>query len=290
MEGFLHENDPAMLAYNAFRDQFGRDEVILVALQPPDVFTLPFLQTLASLHSELEENVPYIDDITSLTNARNTRGEKDDLIVEDLLENWPATENEMAVLRQRVLSNPVYRNTLISEDGRFTTIIIRTHSHSSIGQETDILEGFADDVQDHQPDPAAAEKRPGPMYLTDQENSEVVFAVQQVVGRYRSGDLPIWVAGSPVVTHFLKQSMMGDMRKFVVLATVTVAIVLFVMFRRISGVVLPLVVVFLSLLNTIGLMAIVHPKLSIYALVKSDHIFLAAAVRIASMMPGNGRA
>ena len=38
MEGFPHEDDPAMLAYNAFRDQFGRDEVVLVALQPPDVF------------------------------------------------------------------------------------------------------------------------------------------------------------------------------------------------------------------------------------------------------------
>ena len=26
MEGFLHPDDPAMLAYNAFRDQFGRDD------------------------------------------------------------------------------------------------------------------------------------------------------------------------------------------------------------------------------------------------------------------------
>ena len=54
MEGFLHEEDPALLAYNAFRDQFGRDEVIIVALQPPDVFDLDFLQALASLHDELE--------------------------------------------------------------------------------------------------------------------------------------------------------------------------------------------------------------------------------------------
>jgi len=253
MEGFLHEHDPAMLAYNAFRDQFGRDEVIVVALQPPGVFDLPFLKTLASLHSELEEKVPYIDDITSLINARQTRGEKDDLIVEDLLENWPADQQEMAVLQQRVLSNPMYQNTLISEDGRFTTIIIRTHSRSSIGQEADLLEGFEDSAAENPPAPTAEVKRP--VYLTDQENSEVVFAVQRVVADYRSGELPIWVAGSPVVTHFLKQSMMGDMRKFVLMATATVALVLFVMFRRISGVLLPLLVVIFSLLNTIGLMA-----------------------------------
>ena len=27
-EGFLHDDDPALQAYNVFRDQFGRDEVI----------------------------------------------------------------------------------------------------------------------------------------------------------------------------------------------------------------------------------------------------------------------
>ena len=74
MEGFLHAEDPAMLTYNAFRDQFGRDEVVVVALQPADVFNLRFLDTLKRLHNDLEEKVPHIDDITSMINARNTRG------------------------------------------------------------------------------------------------------------------------------------------------------------------------------------------------------------------------
>jgi len=158
------------------------------------------------------------------------------------------------VLKERVLSNPVYRNTMISEDGRFTTIIIRTHSHSSAGQESELLDGFDDMVQDAPPAPYSETKRP--VYLTDSENSEVVMAVRKVVEQYRTEDMLIWVAGSPVVTHFLKQSMMSDIRKFVLLATLTVGIVLFVMFRRISGVLLPLLVVFLSLLSTVGLMAL----------------------------------
>ena len=49
--------------------------------------------------------------------------------------------------------------------------------------------------------------------------------------------------------------MIKDMRKFVALAVATVAILLFVMFRRVSGVLLPLVIVVLSLLATIGIMA-----------------------------------
>jgi predicted RND superfamily exporter protein len=254
MEGFLHEDDPAMLDYNGFRDQFGRDEVVIVALQPSDVFDLAFLNTLAALHEELEEGVPYLDDITSMINARNTRGEQDELIVEDLLENWPASAQDLTDLKNRVLANPIYENTMISRDGRFTTIVIRTNSLSSIGQDAELLEGFGDDDQDLAIDQP---EEPGrPVYLTDRENSEVVYAVQKIVAQYRSDELPIWVAGSPVVTHFLKQSLMSDIRKFLLLATLTVGFVLYIMFRRVSGVLLPLTVVFVSLLSTIGLMAI----------------------------------
>ncbi|MCI5224674.1 MAG: RND transporter, partial [Candidatus Electrothrix sp. AR4] len=93
-------------------------------------------------------------------------------------------------------------------------------------------------------------------YLTDAENSEVVQAVTRIVTAYHSPDFEIYVAGSPVVTDFLKKSMMKDMRKFLGLAVLTIAVFLFLMFRRISAVFLPLLVVFLSLLSTIGLMAL----------------------------------
>jgi predicted RND superfamily exporter protein len=62
-----------------------------------------------------------------------------------------------------------------------------------------------------------------------------------VVEKYRAPDFKIFLTGSPVVTHFLKRSMINDMRKFVALAVAAVAILLFVMFRRVSGVLLPLV-------------------------------------------------
>ncbi len=101
MEGFLHEDDPALLAYNRFRDQFGRDEVVILTIKPPRIFDRKFFQKLQALHEDLEENVPYIDDITSMINARNTRGEADELIVEDLLEKWPENEDQMTVLKQK---------------------------------------------------------------------------------------------------------------------------------------------------------------------------------------------
>ena len=252
-EGFLHDQDPTLQAYNAFRDQFGRDEIIIIALNPPRVFDQKFLKQLKAFHDELAEKIPYVDDITSLVNARNTRGEKDVLIVEDLLENWPQTPSEMTALKKRVQANRLYENLLISKDGRLTTIVIRTHSHSSIGQDTNILDGFENQQTDSSDTDRTTAENGG--YLTDRENSEVVLAIREVVQKYRTTDFPVYIAGSPVVTHFLKRAMMKDIRKFMTLAIITVAFFLFVMFRRITGVILPLVVVILSLLCTIGIMA-----------------------------------
>ncbi len=253
-EGFLRPDDPTLLAYNNFRDQFGRDEVIIIAIKSPNIFSQKFLEMIQRLHEELEENVPYIDDITSIVNARNTRGEADELIVEDLLEHWPQNNTEMEALKKRVLTNPLYKNLLISEDATFTTIIIKTHSYSSLGQDVDVLEGFEEDAEEvaGAKSKAAAQRT----YLTDKENSQVVNAARQVSEKYNASDFQIYMAGSPVVTHFLKRTMMSDMRKFMVLAVAAVAILLFVMFRRISGVFLPLVIVILSLLSTIGIMAL----------------------------------
>ena len=48
-EGFLHKKDPVLIEYNAFRDQFGRDELIVVAIQSPEVFDKNFLNKLKVL-------------------------------------------------------------------------------------------------------------------------------------------------------------------------------------------------------------------------------------------------
>ena len=75
---------------------------------PPAVFDFKFLEKLRRLHRELEQNVPYLDDITSLVNARNTRGQGDELIVEDFLEKWPQNARDLAALKRRALANPMY--------------------------------------------------------------------------------------------------------------------------------------------------------------------------------------
>ena len=252
-ESFLHKDDPSIITYNNFRDQFGRDEFILIAIQAPDIFTIDFLNRLKNLHEELEERVPHVEEITSLINARNTRGEGDRLIVEDLMEDWPQTESDLLSLRKRILSNKLYLNRIISPKGDFTAIAIRTETYSSLGEEEDALAGFDDDQNEiEEPSEGAESVR---LYLTDQENHESVTAVQDVLAPYQGPDFKIYLAGSPVVTDILKRFMLKDMITFMRLVLIVIGICLFIMFRRLTGVFLPLLIVFCSLISTMGLMA-----------------------------------
>jgi predicted RND superfamily exporter protein len=242
-EGFLKEGDPVRLTYNAFREQFGRDDAILLAVEAPEIFDLAFLEKLRAMHRDIENEVPKLVDVTSLVNARLTRGEQDELIVGDLLEEWPENPDQLAVAKQRALSNPLYTNLLLSEDGRMTTVTIETDAYSSIGV-VDDLTGFDDD-SDGAPRP----------FITGEENHEIVTAILAVVKRYDAPDFRIYMAGSPVLTDSLQTSMRRDMSRFTLLAIVAIGALLFLLFRRAAAVALALGIVILSLLSTLSIMA-----------------------------------
>ena len=245
-EAFLHEDDPRRIAYNDFRALFGRDELILVTIRTPEIFSFPFLEKLRDLHDQIESEVPLLVEVTSLINARNTYAEGDVLYVDDLMEEWPETEADLAILRERALANPIYRNMLLSEGGDVTSVIIETEAYSQQSAISDELGGFEDETV-----PAGPRQT-----LTGQDNALIVEALYGVVEPYEAPDFEIWVAGSPTMNKELLGNMQGDMRKFTLLALIAIAGFLFVLFRRIIGALLPVTIVVLSLLTTLALMAL----------------------------------
>ena len=250
-EGFMHDDDPVLLTYNKFRAQFGRDERIVLAIEDEHIFSLPFMQTLKALHEELEAKVPYLDDITSLYNVRNTKGEGDKLLTDDLLEPMPSTEAEVTAIKVEALASHFYKDLLLSRDGKMTTIVIETDAYSHVGEkessvDSEFNEGFDTEVHESVEDKA---------FLTDAENAELLKVVHTIVDKYKKEGLKIYVAGSPAVNNALKGQMQADMQKFTKVTFLIIIVFLFVMFRRITAVFYPLLVIILSLMATIGTMA-----------------------------------
>lgn len=250
-EGFLHENDPALVRYEAFKEQFGQDEKIMVVVQSKDIFDIGFLKNLQKLHSELENSVPHLNDITSLLNARNTRGEGDQLIVEDLFENFPTNKEELAAKKDVAINSEMYKNLLFSEDLTFTTIILEPNAYES-SDDADALEGFGEETSSQKLE-----------FLEDSSKSEMVRVADEIAQKYTSEGFNVFIAGSLAVNDYNKRSVQKDMQKFVKLVLLMMMLFLFIVFRRVSAVILPIFIVALSLLTTIGTMALVGTPITI---------------------------
>ena len=256
-EGFLHEDDPIRVEYEAFRRQYGRDVMVLLAIETPRVFDLAFLEKLRALHREIESGVPKLQEVTSLVNVRETRGEGDELVVRELLADWPQTPEQLAALEARAMANPLYRNHLLSEDGRVTTIVIETDAYSSLGEADDVSGAFDKDAADSG---AVAALRP---FITGEENGEIVTALRAIVERHQGPDLHIHRAGGPTMTDYLAHAMTRDMQRFTGLALLAIGGLLFALFRRVAAVILPLLVVILSLVTTLALMGVMGTPISL---------------------------
>jgi len=246
-EGFFHPEDPAIKLYETFKAQFGQDEVIVLMIESDKIFTLGFLEKLKEMHVLIEDTVPNLKDINSLISARKTVGSEGYLIVEDLLEELPKDAAELAELKSYVMGNPLYKNFMIDESGTHTLVAIETSAWSSEGQDS-FDDGFDTGT--------GLGEQSGPRKaITDQELNEIILKVKEIKDQFQGPDFKISYTGSPVVTGFLKLSMMKDMRLFTLLSIGGIALFLALMFRRVSGVLLPLFTVILSFVYTLSLMS-----------------------------------
>jgi len=252
-EGFLLPTDPVRIGYSEFRKQFGCDEILVIEVRPPEIFSLGFLEKLRAFHLELERNVPYVDKVTSLLNARETRGEGDTLVVRDLLEKWPSSPEELADLEQRVLANELYRNVLISQDGKYTAVMVETNAFSEKVAPLDENAAFGEE--------AALQSLP--RFITGEESAELIAAIDAITARYQAPDFDIHIAGAPLINTRISQLMERDMRRFFGLSLLMIGVVLFILFRRAAAIFLPLLVVSLSISSTLGAMAIIGEPLGV---------------------------
>lgn len=248
-EGFLYKNNPQILMYNDFRNQFGRDEKIIVAIKTKDVFDKGFLEKLFRLHEEIERSVPYIKEVDSLQNARKTIGNRSELIVEDLfLDGIPTDEKKLNAIKSFAKSNTIYRDLYLNADATFTTIMITTNTYTSLGIDEfdDLSDGFEEDDSSDE----VLE------FISAPETNELITTLEEILSRYAADDFIIYDAGSPIVTKNLQTSLMADMSKFILYVVLTISLLLFLTFRRVSGIFIPLIVVIFTLLATIGSMAL----------------------------------
>ena len=223
-ESFLPRESPVRVERRRVVEIFGlRDPMIvaLVAESPQGLFSPEGLAALRQLTDDvmgLEGVNPRR--VLSIATEKNIRAEADTLIIEPFFREPPQSRVEAERIRAAVLHMPLYRNYLVSEDGRAAFVI-------------------AELVQGSRPTP------------------ELYRELLTLAAQVSRPELRAYVAGEGAVSGYLVSYVDADARRLNPLVVLVICAVLFAAYRTARGVALPLIVIVGTFAAALGGMAAV---------------------------------
>ena len=230
---FVPDNDEAR-AINAYIDDiFGSSFFILVALQRNygDVFNPAFLNRIREFNQRIEE-YDIIGDINSIVSSEYIFAENDAIMVQKLVGNdFSGSTNEIAELRERILSWDIYRNALVSDDFTATQILIPLN---------------IDEVQ-----------------ASDPVIIEYIMEIRDIAMEMFNDMGEVYVTGLPIISGVINEAMRSDLVIMIPLVVIVVLIMLLISFRSFIPVLMPLVSVLTAVIWSMGAMPLFGIKLSV---------------------------
>lgn len=130
LDAFFDANDPSYRYYDRYREDFGSDEIAYILYRVPDAkhgpFDLQAMRNIAKLTRALETEVPFVSQVTSLTNAEFMESDEDLIQIHELLSEFPRSQRALLKVRDLVVNNPVYVGNLVNAEADHATIIVKT--------------------------------------------------------------------------------------------------------------------------------------------------------------------
>ena len=220
---YLPEGTPEVEFYEELGDVFQGNDIGLVVIEAEEIFAQPVLAQIQQLTDALQK-VDGIASVTSLTNVMDMRSEDDALQVQSLLRNeLDYSPAELAELKEYTLGKEMYRNNLVSTDGRYSMIMLKL--------------------------------------APDASYKDLAVATNQIIAE-QGGEYQYYLTGIPFVSNEADISAKGDLAKFLPAVILVVLAVLFISFRSLRGVLLPMIAVIISVIWTMGLMVMLGKDLS----------------------------
>jgi predicted RND superfamily exporter protein len=276
-----------------FEAIFGNEDFVFLLIEADEVFDHEVLAYIRELSKDLEANLPFLDQVTALTDVEYIEARDGNLYVEDLIgAEIPATRQELEDIKQKVLSKEVYVDRLVSTDTRATGISIEFQELPEYVY-LPVQEGFspldeldwpADKVimQDQIFTEEEAQERDDLVKVPDSRKL-ILPALRVILDRHQHPDYTVKAAGEPVVDFELDAVIGAESAKFVTLTLIIALMLLVAIFRSATGVVAPFLVIVSSIILTYGMVGwsgfpmsteavIIAPLLLVIAVSYSIHV------------------
>ncbi len=131
MASYLPESDPAVKLLDYIGEKYAGNSLGIVIVQAEDVFNLKTIKSIDYLTRQLKQ-IEGITYVTSLTNILDIKKTEEGLEIGKLIDEDNILDQEgLNRIRDYALNKKIYRNRLVSEDGKTTLIICRIEGDKS---------------------------------------------------------------------------------------------------------------------------------------------------------------
>ncbi|MBU3949343.1 MAG: MMPL family transporter [Proteobacteria bacterium] len=242
-DSYFDKNDPTFTYYKNYQKDFGSDELSYILYNAPDKpygpFDIDVMKKIAHLTEALENEVPFVSEVTSLANVEFIEAKGDTIEIHELLLDFPKTQAELLKTRDIVMKKPIYIGGLISKDATNAAIVIEMTRSSADPAERLRLDPKGGDGMDN-------------LYpqVSDMKIREILARPEyQGIKYYYTGDVPMNTTYNKVLG-----SETGSLTLWTFLV---VGIILILFFGKwFVGFIGPLMLVLLSLVFTVGFMGL----------------------------------
>lgn len=228
------EESKILKDYDDFRRTFGNDDAVIISFKDEKgIFTKKALQSIDNITQALWQ-MKYVARVDSITNYQYVHAdpeEPDDVIVEDFVQDIPNATAEYLKNRKEIATNdPLVVDGFISKDGTTTMISAR-------------LVPKVNDVTD--------------------KSDEIMKLVHEILApEIAHTGYKYWINGGPPLNQSFVEIGTNDAATFTPLVLIASIILLFLLFRRVSGALLPIGVVIFTFLTVLAVQLFLGYKLN----------------------------
>lgn len=228
----LPVDDPDLVAYRDFKEQFGEDGAMMViGIHQPRLFEMGVFNTWYDLGQELK-GVEGIDQVISVARCMNIR-RNDTLRKFDFLPivtERPASQATVDSIRHVLEGLPFYRHVLWNPDSMSFVMAVTI----------------------------------SPDYLDNKKRIELSERVHNIaLGYEESLEAPLHFSGLPFIRSVIAQMVQTELRMFMFLAAAVTALIMLLFFRSFKVVFFSMLVVGIAVVWAFGIISLLGYKLSI---------------------------
>ena len=247
-DSLVLENDEALQYYRSIRARYGSDDYLIITYSPgQDLFSEAVLADLKALRDEVEA----MDDVESVISLLDVPLiQSPPVSLAELSEDVPTLESprtNKALARREFLASPMYRNLIISPDGRTTALQVNFRRdeiwHRLLQQRNELREknllGQLSPEEQETLDAISTQFDAHSLTLRDQQARDIAD-IRSIIDRHRDR-AELHLGGVPMIVSDSIDFIRHDLMTFGVGVLCFLVVILAIAFRKPRWVILPMV-------------------------------------------------